>query len=572
MTRYFLALLVNILFVSSSVAGEGPAPWNYIDLTGKLCPMSVDADLRGIDVLQTLAPGPCTQPLPAHEGDRFVFGHLFSDELLTPDGMFHVKIRNLRFRAITLLVRFTDGSVFQHELRADDIGENWSLDGSLDISVPSGANAIQAVLLDIRGLDYWRALRGVYLISQEQSKAEVLPMVATIGCVLGVLTAMVLYNITLSLVLRYDFYNWYIAFIACITVFVLFESNMIRVFTTNFDFIAQHHIAMIAMTLATIAALHFFVTFVGKEYIPGVVIYAVIAASSIFLFNRLITLPIESAPIIGTVVLISNVLYGIMIAMAILLSIIAVHRGSHSAVFYLLAWVPLFTTIILRLAAIYGVIEMGTLVMNGMYPAFALEALILSVGIAGKIREQRRIEGAQRLKLESLASTDPLTGLYNRRRITDIAETTLNSITIHQPLTTTVAVLVVDIDHFKRVNDTWGHDVGDVVLKQVAATIKQTCRSGEVVARWGGEEFTVLLPSSDSSNALKVAERIRRNVENIPLSRIKPVSYRITVSIGLSTAIANETTFVEQFKQADEALYQAKESGRNTVRAHIAVA
>lgn len=168
-----------------------------------------------------------------------------------------------------------------------------------------------------------------------------------------------------------------------------------------------------------------------------------------------------------------------------------------------------------------------------------------------------------RAELHRAATTDALTGLPNRRTIDERAAILLGLAQAgHQPF----AVAVIDIDHFKAINDQHGHDAGDTVLQQVAALLRAQCRGEQVVGRQGGEEFVALLPEADRDGAAAVAERIRAAVAATPVAVGAATRLSLTVSIGVATAQHPGTNFDAILKQADIALYDAKASGRNCVR------
>lgn len=159
--------------------------------------------------------------------------------------------------------------------------------------------------------------------------------------------------------------------------------------------------------------------------------------------------------------------------------------------------------------------------------------------------------------LERLASADPLTGLANRRGgEKDIAAEISRARRQNTPL----SCVLLDIDHFKDVNDTFGHQAGDYVLRELSALLRRTVRAYDVLVRWGGEEFLAVLPGVDHEQALKLAERIRHAVENMPLAGIGGV----TTSVGVA-ALGSDYSFDAMFAAADRRLYSAKASGRNTV-------
>lgn len=168
--------------------------------------------------------------------------------------------------------------------------------------------------------------------------------------------------------------------------------------------------------------------------------------------------------------------------------------------------------------------------------------------------------------LLAIARTDGLTGLFNRRYFDEVLATewkrcwrTGNS----------VALLMMDIDHFKLFNDTYGHQAGDHCLKQVSAAIRECARrAGDVAARYGGEEFAVILPETSESNAVVVSRNILEKVEklSIPHSASKTDSI-VTISIGMATLSPSpENSITELIERADKALYLAKEEGRNCLR------
>jgi diguanylate cyclase (GGDEF)-like protein len=125
-------------------------------------------------------------------------------------------------------------------------------------------------------------------------------------------------------------------------------------------------------------------------------------------------------------------------------------------------------------------------------------------------------------------------------------------------------MLMMDIDHFKRVNDTHGHDVGDEVLRELATTSLKALREADILGRLGGEEFAVLLPETEAAAAMDVAERLRRAVENSPIET-NGGALAITVSIGAACMDTTTGSVEELLKRADVALYEAKQTGRNKV-------
>jgi len=160
------------------------------------------------------------------------------------------------------------------------------------------------------------------------------------------------------------------------------------------------------------------------------------------------------------------------------------------------------------------------------------------------------------------AITDPLTGLHNRRYM----ESHLGTL-VQQAAQTgqTLSILVADIDYFKKVNDTYGHDAGDNVLREFATRLRRNTRGIDLACRLGGEEFVIIMPDTALPRALQVAERLRSCIASEPFQVNAEIALRVTASVGVSTLERQEDTPETLFKRADTALYSAKRNGRNRV-------
>lgn len=162
-------------------------------------------------------------------------------------------------------------------------------------------------------------------------------------------------------------------------------------------------------------------------------------------------------------------------------------------------------------------------------------------------------------KLEEMATTDGLTGLFNKRALLEAVEQKLLSATRFKRK---LSVLVADIDFFKKVNDNYGHDIGDIVIKGLADILRNARRATDIVARFGGEEFVIVCEETDSDGAMLLAERIRTELETTSFQTPHgPI--QVTCSIGIATFPEAGRGWEELFKAADEALYESKRSGRN---------
>jgi two-component system cell cycle response regulator len=184
--------------------------------------------------------------------------------------------------------------------------------------------------------------------------------------------------------------------------------------------------------------------------------------------------------------------------------------------------------------------------------------------------KRKRYSDFLRTRLEEsveLAITDPLTGLHNRRYMESHLKTLVEeAASSGRPL----SVLVADIDYFKKINDTFGHDAGDNVLKEFATRLKRNVRGIDLSCRFGGEEFVIIMPDTELQRAFQVAERLRAQIAAEPFQANAATKLAVTASVGLATLERRDDTPETIFKRADNALYCAKREGRNRVVADAA--
>lgn len=197
-----------------------------------------------------------------------------------------------------------------------------------------------------------------------------------------------------------------------------------------------------------------------------------------------------------------------------------------------------------------------------------IDGRLVRMEIATDITERKEMEQAlkaAKVEAEKLADTDELTGLNNRRAFFNLSNQVISqAIRSGEP----VAVIMFDLDHFKQVNDRWGHAAGDTVLRGMAATARRTVRESDILARLGGEEFAILLPDTDLAKARYLAQRLQEAFA----SQIFPVTdgcVRCTASFGITASEGPGLTLDGLLRQADRALFRAKEAGRNQVASRL---
>ncbi len=238
----------------------------------------------------------------------------------------------------------------------------------------------------------------------------------------------------------------------------------------------------------------------------------------------------------------------------------------------LLRWPPALTVgavVGVSVAASVGMLLLLNLLMGlGFGPTFkrsltvaVVAPILVAAPISGLIvRLLREVDDARRTA-QHLAWNDALTGLLNRGRLGEQAKT---AIEVARAGGAPLSAVLIDLDHFKQVNDHHGHAAGDAVLRAVAATIAASVRAGDLVGRWGGEEFAVVLPGADAEQAVRVMQRLRAAVAARRVE-VDGAAVGCTASIGVATLRDGDDGFDELFVRADRAMYRAKHGGKNRV-------
>ncbi len=243
---------------------------------------------------------------------------------------------------------------------------------------------------------------------------------------------------------------------------------------------------------------------------------------------------------------------GLMLA----LGLIAVRAGQKPARYFLIAALAAMAGAALTTLSTWGFIPHNAWTFRAVEIGMLFDATLLALALA----YQFRVGQEQRLRAEQLAQLDPLTGLNNRRAFYGMTAAAWSNALRHVHAT---SVLLLDIDHFKQINDRYGHAEGDAVLKTVAGALKQSVRQGDVLARWGGEEFIVFLPETGLHDATLLAERLRVSIAALSVTgRVGTMA--VTASIGVAER-ADHATLDALIAAADACLFESKQQGRNRV-------
>ncbi|ALQ52300.1 sensor domain-containing diguanylate cyclase [Nitrosomonas ureae] len=244
--------------------------------------------------------------------------------------------------------------------------------------------------------------------------------------------------------------------------------------------------------------------------------------------------------------------------LAVILGIISLRTKNRFAQYFLLASIFTICGGIITANAVWGFIPFNWLTYRATEIGMVADAILLALALA----ERFNINQSEKLAAEKRADIDLLTNLNNRRAFYKFVQP-MWAISLRSKSST--SVIILDIDDFKLLNDNYGHPVGDLVLVRLAETIQKEARSGDILARWGGEEFLIFLPETQLTDAIAIADRMRKRITTIQISIDNDEKVSFTASFGVATTQDINVSLNELIAQADRQLYHAKKKGRNRV-------
>jgi diguanylate cyclase (GGDEF)-like protein len=366
---------------------------------------------------------------------------------------------------------------------------------------------------------------------------------ALTGIYYGLVLAMVLYNLAMFVSLKDNSYLWYGFYVLAMAFYFMFLNGILAGAGPRI------HLFFLGMIFVGGAQFtrHFFMT---KKVLPWAdKLFLAYLGLSLILFAGSLFLP--PLPLFGL-----GILGGVGPLLSILVGITLWRGGFAGARFFVLAWFLLSIGICLFILTIAGVIPVNSWSFHAFQTAAALEALILSLSLADRIKG---VEKSRRL-FEKQALTDTLTGLFNKRHFETQLELHHRRI---KRKNGELSLIMMDVDDFKQINDKHGHPQGDVVLARLGKVIRTSLRDGDIACRYGGEEFSVILPDTSLEIAREIAERIRKTAASQVFAPARPLSsFNVTLSLGVA-AWQEGKTAQDLVAMADAALYKAKSRGKN---------
>ncbi|MCK9490948.1 MAG: sensor domain-containing diguanylate cyclase [Sulfurimonas sp.] len=375
----------------------------------------------------------------------------------------------------------------------------------------------------------------------------------------GLLVALALYNFLIFLSSRYREYLYYSLYLLSSTLWIFYVyGSLAHYFQIYGDYPARFNFGIMLAPVFLALFIQTIFKIEEKYKFEHKLLFSIIGVSlANFLYGLLdFTSALE--------ILSLSLSYALIIFMWISISLYL--KGDKLIKIFLIAHTFYLSFSVYALLYYIGFVSSNYISSHGTSIGLIIEALLLSYLVAYKFKlmeEEKEEQKLKQIELKLLASTDPMTKLYNRRYFTEISQEVLY---ISKRESKDLSILMIDIDRFKRVNDTFGHQFGDEVLINLSRLLLDSQRKSDIVCRYGGEEFVILLPNTALQDATNLAEKLRKAVESLTLISPKNEDFNFTVSIGVAQIdVENEQNIELALKRADDALYEAKNSGRNRV-------
>ncbi|HQI73740.1 MAG: GGDEF domain-containing protein [Smithella sp.] len=423
--------------------------------------------------------------------------------------------------------------------------------------LPDNLDKSRAILLSISG-PYDARFRAT-LLNGNAFREKISISILILGFCAGILVAMLLHNLLLYLYTRDKSYIYYVFYVFFLLTWQCILFGLFRFFWLSFGNLTSNYVLIFAAGATLFAAL-FAKTFLKTVktaprhdvVLQGIAVLAmVIILLCIFQFlgigNNLVYLLAQ----ISTVVIASA-------------AIASLRSGFRPAFYYLIAISLLLIAAVIFFMRFYGLLPNNVFTRHAMLFGSSVESVLLSLALGYRFRLMRDEEQKLRMnqeKLQAISVTDELTQLFNRRYLNASLQQKIHET---RRSNTPLSVLMMDVDHFKNFNDTYGHPEGDKVLSALSKLLVQVLRGEDIACRYGGEEFVTILHNTDKNTAFDIAERIRSGFEKTPFNPVGDKIIHVTISIGVAQLLPDDNP-EQLLVRADQALYEAKKSGRNRI-------
>lgn len=373
--------------------------------------------------------------------------------------------------------------------------------------------------------------------------------------------ALLLVNLALWINLRDRVYGYFVAYMGGVTLYIALSSG--EGFGWPWVEVFRHwapHGPWFVAILTTIAGVGFIRHFLDLDRLAPVLArvfvgYALVMGG----LAALLVLPWKEP--LGWFPAVANAALAVIAPLTLAAALVALRRGSRHAVIYLLGWFPLVLFTTYRTLQLLGAVPANAIGEYGYYASSTMAAAVFSLGLADRALDLARERDHARAEAES----DVLTGALSRRAIERHLAQAFGEA---RSLATSLTVMVIDLDHFKRINDQFGHLVGDACLAELVRAVRRELRPDDVIGRWGGEEFIVVMKGLDLRTSRGFAEAIRARIARECRAGDGHELVDVTATIGVAALAPHHADARALVTEADAALFNGKRAGRNRVVAH----
>ncbi|MEO1044437.1 MAG: diguanylate cyclase [Pseudomonadota bacterium] len=471
-----------------------------------------------------------------------------------PSGLLNLEGDSAPFTLLRIVHRDAAATLQSRLILPDDVMRAWTAGTRFSIPLTTAEGRSETLWLGIDRPWSRLAVNGVEIMSQQRAQTERFNRSLLFAIYLGLGVVPIIYSLAFFVALRYPFMMWHAAMASGFLLYTLCSSSLLFHFVPDLTLWHRMLASYSSLSVAVGLAGYFLLSFVERDILPKWVCYAVLGASNLLLANAVFIVFIGPyLPFLARNIY--HAAYLPAIAAFLLAGIYGMKNGSRVIWFFAGGWILSGVAAIDRILRGLDVYLLPAEFDFSLYLCLAIEVIVTACGVAYRvmaIRRERDIARLREQELVRLADTDGLTGIANRR----VFDAML-------PKCTGGALIIADLDHFKQVNDHHGHHKGDELLRAIghrlaALSAEEWCNS---VYRLGGEEFALIINTGEPAQAMILADMVRLNFETFLWQDVTGLNRPATASFGV--AMIDGTNPASAFNAADDALYRAKELGRN---------
>jgi len=544
--KHFCALAAALFVLVLTTMPASATP-----LGTRACTLSADTS---IDLNAALArEGQCRLADDSIQGPR-IWAFIDVSDVIDPAEQQMLIVDPSSFDSFALYMQDTDGNWAGRRYGPEVATQNWRAGMRFAVPLETSGSPVTQMAISFDRPMLSANISNLAIQSAAETESQHYYTSLFYAIFIGILLLPMVYNISFFIVLREKFTLWHVAMVTGALGYLLCSGGLIHFLFPAMPLSLRWTLNLWSITLAISSAAMFFRSFIEPDKLsPGLRKALVVSASIIPAVTLLVTTGGEPVRAIGqSLFLLAFLPTLVCFTIGIVQTL---HRGSRAGRFIFVACIALVISMGERVARGMDLYEGPAWLDFIIYATLAFEMVVTALGIADRlmiIRQQRDSARESEAAFEKLASTDFLTGLKNRRALVAAFDEATGSFGAR-------GFALIDLDHFKRVNDHYGHEVGDRALQSVADVLRDW--SNVTAGRIGGEEFVALIHGADpEGTARRLCKAIREHVH----SAIPEIDDPVTASIGLVSILPGQN-FTQTYRTADRVLYQAKENGRDRV-------